>query len=408
MTDTAEQRGEVDLPAAPPCSAWTTAQHVDPVGSAGRYEGFLLVEQPLPWPADVSEIADLVAVAKVARDANLRFQVVVDAAWRPPFTVADESVYERQAPARPPADASASAGHRRVICYRLPGWVAGGSDQFGWTRPLARSELVVAPGDLGEAATRLAGGPPPAVLAAVPDPRAVAGQATTPPGAVSAGPAPGEPAPGEPAPGEPTFGLPATGAAGDLVDVLVCTHGRRDMCCGARGMDLIGDLLDDPLAVGAGSVRLWRTSHTGGHRFAPTAVVLPSATLWAWADVHLLQQVVANAGPVVDVVGRYRGNACLGSPRHQALERAVLAQVGWPLLTSRRRTSDLPDGRVGLESQGLGTWDAAVREGRRVPQPECRTDPRLASKFNVEWVVEDLRQVAPAPAESPQTSADAH
>ncbi len=62
----------------------------------------------------------------------------------------------------------------------------------------------------------------------------------------------------------------------------------------------------------APEVRLWRTSHTGGHRFAPTALVLPSATLWAWADVDLLDRVVGAHGPLSEVVGRYRGCATLG------------------------------------------------------------------------------------------------
>ena len=48
-------------------------------------------------------------------------------------------------------------------------------------------------------------------------------------------------------------------------------------------------------------MRLWRTSHTGGHRFAPTFIVLPFATLWAWADPLLLRRVVAQEGPVADV-----------------------------------------------------------------------------------------------------------
>ena len=94
-----------------------------------------------------------------------------------------------------------------------------------------------------------------------------------------------------------------------------------------------------------------------------------------------------------DVLGRYRGFACLASPAYQALERSVLAEVGWPLLRSRRRAVDLGNGRVRLETEHWGTWDATVREGRRVPQPECRTDPASASKFSIEWVVEDLRSV---------------
>ncbi len=57
---------------------------------------------------------------------------------------------------------------------------------------------------------------------------------------------------------------------------------------------------------------------------------------------------------------------------------------------------DLGGGLVGLETEFYGTWEAVAREGRRVPQPDCRSDPGLATKQSVEWVVEDLRQIAAA------------
>ncbi len=41
------------------CSTWTWDEAVDPAGTAGSYRTVLLVERPLPWPNDVSEIAGL-------------------------------------------------------------------------------------------------------------------------------------------------------------------------------------------------------------------------------------------------------------------------------------------------------------------------------------------------------------
>lgn len=54
--------------------------------------------------------------------------------------------------------------------------------------------------------------------------------------------------------------------------LLVCTNGRRDVCCAVRGRPVAASVAranpTDPDAV-------WEVSHTGGHRFAPTAVLLP-------------------------------------------------------------------------------------------------------------------------------------
>lgn len=74
----------LDAPGADPvgddlrCSPWTAAQGVDPVGSAGTYDRFLLVEAPLPWPRDVSGIPVLAAAA--AADPRTRVLAVVPGA----------------------------------------------------------------------------------------------------------------------------------------------------------------------------------------------------------------------------------------------------------------------------------------------------------------------------------------
>jgi hypothetical protein len=153
----------------------------------------------------------------------------------------------------------------------------------------------------------------------------------------------------------------ATGA-----DVLVCTHGGRDRCCGALGTRLAIDLFSDPTALGT-TTRVWRTSHTGGHRFAPTALVFPKGTGWAFADTALVRNVVAGEGEISDVLGFYRGCVGLNSPRIQAVERAVLGEMGWDLFDMRRRGWEKSDGGVRLDVElptaQIVTREAVVRDG---------------------------------------------
>lgn len=76
------------------------------------------------------------------------------------------------------------------------------------------------------------------------------------------------PGPGEPLPGE-TVAEPM---------LLVCTHGRRDRCCAVDGRALAR-------AVAAvGGVDVWECTHLGGHRFAPTALVLPTGYVYGRLD----------------------------------------------------------------------------------------------------------------------------
>jgi hypothetical protein len=164
------------------------------------------------------------------------------------------------------------------------------------------------------------------------------------------------------------------------VDVLVCGHGSRDRCCGSLGT---------ALALGARGVR--RTSHTGGHRFAPTGVVLPAGTSWAFLDDDALRRVITREGPLDDLLARYRGCTALGWPAAQAAERVAFGEVGWRWLDHGRRATRLPGGVVRIDAVAPdGTersWEVAVEPGRRLPVPECGRDPAEAKKSEVELVV---------------------
>lgn len=95
----------------------------------------------------------------------------------------------------------------------------------------------------------------------------------------------------------PRFGSPATEPV-----VLVCTHGRRDVCCARLGRPL-AVLLDAQLPG-----LVWETSHVGGDRFAPNVVALPDGSYHgavSAADVPALAQAVL-AGRVLPSLLRGR------------------------------------------------------------------------------------------------------
>lgn len=173
------------------------------------------------------------------------------------------------------------------------------------------------------------------------------------------------------------------------VDVLVCGHGSRDRCCGSMGTALALAALADGLTVR-------RTSHTGGHRFAPTGLVLPHGTVWAFLDDESLARVASMTGPIDDLLDRYRGSPAFATPAHQAAERVAFGAVGWTWLQHRRRTVDLEPRasdrhRVqveGIDPQGRRrSWVVEVIAGRTLPVPECGRDPATAAKSETEMVV---------------------
>ncbi|HLN18496.1 MAG TPA: sucrase ferredoxin [Acidimicrobiales bacterium] len=300
------------------CAAWAREQGLDPIGSAGTYTGYLLVEWPNPWPRDLAEVSELAALRGELEGTGLRLQGLL---------------------------ADATGPEARVALYRKP----EGPGFAGF----ARAERFVTARD-GAAVAEAAA----ALLALAPD-------ELDPPG---------------------TF----------PTELLVCTHGRRDRCCGSLGTTLALELLARPDLL-PGSVRLWRTSHTGGHRFAPTAIVLPEGTVWGFLDALLLARVLGREGDVGDCLPHYRGCAGLTSAPVQALERAVLGEVGWGLLDWPRSGTEEDGGLVRLGAMrpdgGQVTFEGTVGVRRTVPVPDCGSPIEQAKKSEPEWEVSDLRRV---------------
>ena len=170
-------------------------------------------------------------------------------------------------------------------------------------------------------------------------------------------------------------------------DVLVCSHGARDRCCGSLGTALAAAM---PPRSGVDVVR---TSHLGGHRFAPTVLVLPSATAWAWMDQDLLTAVVDRSVAPSELRPHYRGSTAMAHPALQVVEAEVFAAVGWDWLDHSRNgtVEDLGDGRwlARIESSG-GMWIGTVEEGGTTPQPPCGAPLALANKEDRRWHLVEL------------------
>lgn len=169
---------------------------------------------------------------------------------------------------------------------------------------------------------------------------------------------------------------PGVGETAVEADLLVCTHGRRDRCCGSFGMNLF-------TAIGArhvrSGVRTWRVSHTGGHRFAPTAIFLPDGHLWAWLDTELVDRILHRRGPVDDVLDHYRGSSAIGGPPVQVAEREAFRREGWGWLDSQRhgRVVDERGDRLEVRldatraDRSVVAYRATVERVGTEPQPTC-------------------------------------
>lgn len=295
------------------CATWSRDNDESPAGTAVAADRFVLVELPLPWPAEIDQHDLLSGIAPVP---GTRIQAI---------TGAQACGYEHT-----------------VICY----W----RNDDGWFSTYSRCERRVARPRLAEVIGQMLRGEG---LAAETDDRIER-------------------------------------------DLLLCTHGTRDRCCAKLGGALFKDLTEH-LPSGT---RLWRTSHTGGHRFAPTGLSFPDGLMWAGLDLEVALGVLDRSLPIERAARHLRGCAGLGGALQQAAEAAVFARSGWSWTEHQRRATVVDDdgalATVDVSFRGDGGESvvrAAVERGRTLPVAVCGAPISAAKKTTTELRVVELNDL---------------
>ncbi|MEH2112711.1 sucrase ferredoxin [Nostoc sp.] len=111
-------------------------------------------------------------------------------------------------------------------------------------------------------------------------------------------------------------------------ELMVCTHAQVDLTCGRFGTPIYRRLRKEYAPVSHGKLRVWQTSHFGGHQFAPTLVDLPQGCLWGHLEPDVLDLLVNRNGSVSGLRQYYRGWTGL-SKFEQIVEREIWMQFGW-------------------------------------------------------------------------------
>lgn len=173
--------------------------------------------------------------------------------------------------------------------------------------------------------------------------------------------------------------------------VLICTQGSHDICCGTEGTRLA---LDAQATLGE-DVAIMRVSHTGGHRFSPTAMTLPDGRMWAYLTTDDLQEILAESGDAVALSPKCRGWWGAARGPAQMAERAVFAELGWSLNHQDRTVEDHGDGTFTVHV-GPDRWDVAVEIGREVPTIACRALGGMPGKTGREYAVTSVRKLPSA------------
>ncbi len=364
------------------CSTWVKQCNLLSVGTAGFYEGFLLIEWPLPWPRDVSEIDSLSKVSFMAKKLNIRLQLIF-------------------------RDHQRARQDKRLACYHkflntrtidsMTGATLEHNRRSGssYYSGLGLMETYVRHENLAETAQQIL-----SEIARVKEKRENFSFDSSEPAEDRelSTPLSDEQSP------KVAFGLSPEQESswrdalldrdevsqsydGNSVrDVLICTHGKRDRCCGSLGMNLYKELSNSVLFDTVANRRLYRTSHTGGHRFAPTAILLPQGTLWAFLNEEIMGLIVSEDPDCLALKPHFRGSVGLGESELQVVEAELFAEWGnlfpgengWNLLHSSRAATldgDCVTFYVVSPLKRKITISAKIAEKRKIPSWNCGDTP---------------------------------
>ena len=176
--------------------------------------------------------------------------------------------------------------------------------------------------------------------------------------------------------------------------LLVCTHGRRDLCCAVWGRPLASDLSKEwPVDY------VWETSHTKGHRFAPATMLLPGNYSYGRNAVTSANEILEHAqrGELWLQGNRGRGvwdspgqvaELAVGRMLHDASESVPLAglQVETPEEQPREKKRAI---RVVRDATKNRQWTVELESRPSVmTKGSCGDKPKRVSS----WVVLEIKE----------------
>ncbi|MBN4003629.1 sucrase ferredoxin [Nostoc sp. LPT] len=250
------------------CSQVSKANGEDPIGTAGTCDHWLIMEIPQPWPEDIF-------------DKNLTIKALID--------FFEEVIVKHRINIRPmliaPDREYSRPGFTRVLYYYRPAKLFSQFEKQEFVLPEEQAITLVT---------------------------AILKQLIQQPNNVS------------------EF-QQYQQQTSHIRELMVCTHAQVDLACGRFGTPLYRRLRKEYAPAANGNLRVWQTTHFGGHQFAPTLVDLPQGCLWGHLEPETLDLLVNRNGLVADLHKFYRGWTGL-TKFEQIAEREIWTQLGWTWL----------------------------------------------------------------------------
>ncbi|MEL6603104.1 MAG: sucrase ferredoxin [Cyanobacteria bacterium J06614_10] len=177
-------------------------------------------------------------------------------------------------------------------------------------------------------------------------------------------------------------------------DLFICTHGNVDVACARFGNPIYNALRADYTSP---TLRVWRCSHFGGHRFAPTLIDLPVGQFFGHIGFEQLDPLIHRQGDWQQLRNCYRGWAGV-DPMAQIAEREIWMRLGWPWLDYAKATlgaanlAPVPTAAAAITTVQIEFQDIQGEKGTYDVEIESIEAVETASKSGVDMKLEKVKQ----------------
>lgn len=123
--------------------------------------------------------------------------------------------------------------------------------------------------------------------------------------------------------------LPSKTSSTQTRNILICTHGKFDLCCGKYGKPFYIKSNEILYKINAHKkVEIWESSHFGGHRFAPTIIDFPDGRYYGRLNEEIFTSIINRTGYLNQTLSSYRGWSTLPKVA-QVVEKQLMLDIGW-------------------------------------------------------------------------------
>ena len=127
----------------------------------------------------------------------------------------------------------------------------------------------------------------------------------------------------------------------NLNEIFVCIHGERDQCCGKYGLHLYQDFQNQISSKFHSQFRVWKSTHIGGHRYAPTFYEAPSMRWYGLFDSNDIPYFLNREEPHFKVKNNYRGINGIMNKYALLAENELFKKYSWNWIKAENKNYEV-------------------------------------------------------------------